>query len=86
MPVELAAIEYPDHGFFAFKETGFTFEHLRPDVSATDFADGECLDTCERSDVGAYVGAVRFALAYVAIANDNNRSFFGTAVFVAVCA
>ena len=37
MPVEFAVVEYPDDCFFAF-------EHLRADVTAADFADGESLD------------------------------------------
>lgn len=44
MPVEFAAVEYPDDSFFAFQKTGLAFEHLRADVAAADFADGECLD------------------------------------------
>ena len=47
MPVEFAPVEYPDNSFFAFEETGFAFEHLRADVAAADFADGECLDACQ---------------------------------------
>lgn len=44
MPVEFTPVEYPDNSFFAFEETGFAFEHLRADVTAADFADGESLD------------------------------------------
>lgn len=44
MPVEFAAVEYPDDSLFAFEETPFAFEHLRADVAAADFADGESLD------------------------------------------
>ena len=84
MPVEFAAVEYPDNSFFAFEETGFAFEHLRADIAAADFADGESLDACRCCYVCANLRSVGFALTYIAIANDNNRCFFGTAILVAV--
>lgn len=84
MPVELATVEYPDDCLFAFQKTGLAFEHLRADVAAADFADSECLDACRSCDVCADLCTVGFALAYIAIANDNNRCFFGTAILVAV--
>ena len=84
MPVEFAPVEYPDNSFFAFEETGFAFEHLRADIAAADFADGESLDACRCCDVCTDVGTVRFSLAHVAIADDDDGCFFGSAVLVTV--
>ena len=82
--VEFATDEYPDDCFFAFEEFGFAFKHLRPDIPAADFADGICFDTCRHRDVIADGSCVWTALPYVAVADDDNRSFLCAAELVAV--
>ena len=74
--VEFAAVENPDDGLFAFQETGFALEHLRTDIATADFADGECLDACCHGNVRADVGTIRFALAYVAVTDNDEGRFF----------